>query len=154
MEPFFCLQKNAYFFLCINPTRSNVLHSSTIISHFHKLWSVSNSNGTKNMHILASGPELQAGRYGCVILGKNWKKDPQKLKKRILNLCGPVGGVSIPLAVLGIVLGGALMRKLSISTRGSALMCTAAILMCMLTALPLLLLGCSTQSVTGVYPTT
>nr|XP_046178400.1 solute carrier organic anion transporter family member 2B1-like isoform X2 [Oncorhynchus gorbuscha] len=65
-----------------------------------------------------------------------------------------IGGVSIPLAVLGIVLGGALMRRLSISTRGSALMCTAAILMCMLTALPLLLLGCSTQSVTGVYPTT
>uniref|UniRef100_A0A8C7VZ64 Solute carrier organic anion transporter family member n=1 Tax=Oncorhynchus mykiss TaxID=8022 RepID=A0A8C7VZ64_ONCMY len=57
-----------------------------------------------------------------------------------------IGGVSIPLAVLGIVLGGALMRRLSISTRGSALMCTAAILMCMLTALPLLLLGCSTQS--------
>eukprot|EP00063_Salmo_salar_P078067 XP_014052902.1 PREDICTED: solute carrier organic anion transporter family member 2B1-like isoform X1 [Salmo salar] len=65
-----------------------------------------------------------------------------------------IGGVSIPLAVLGIVLGGALMRRLSMSTRGSALMCTAAILMCILTALPLLLLGCSTQSVTGVYPTT
>uniref|UniRef100_A0A8C8HA67 Solute carrier organic anion transporter family member n=1 Tax=Oncorhynchus tshawytscha TaxID=74940 RepID=A0A8C8HA67_ONCTS len=32
-----------------------------------------------------------------------------------------IGGVSIPLAVLGIVLGGALMRRLSISTRGSAL---------------------------------
>uniref|UniRef100_A0A8C7S6S6 Solute carrier organic anion transporter family member n=1 Tax=Oncorhynchus mykiss TaxID=8022 RepID=A0A8C7S6S6_ONCMY len=63
-----------------------------------------------------------------------------------------IGGVSIPLAVLGIVLGGALMRRLSISTRGSALMCTAAILMCMLTALPLLLLGCSTQSVTGTIP--
>jgi hypothetical protein len=106
------------------------------------------------MNILASGPELQAVRFGYVILGKNLKKDPQKLKKRILNLCVPVGGVSIPLAVLGIVLGGALMRRLSISTRGSALMCTAAILMCMLTALPLLLLGCSTQSVTGVYPTT
>ncbi|CAB1316391.1 unnamed protein product [Coregonus sp. 'balchen'] len=64
-----------------------------------------------------------------------------------------IGGVSIPLAVLGIVLGGALMRRLSVSTRGSALMCTAAILMCMLTALPLLLLGCSTQRVTGIYPT-
>uniref|UniRef100_A0A674BPA7 Solute carrier organic anion transporter family member n=1 Tax=Salmo trutta TaxID=8032 RepID=A0A674BPA7_SALTR len=60
-----------------------------------------------------------------------------------------IGGVNIPLAVLGIVLGGALMRRLSISTRGSALMCTSAILMCILTALPLLLLGCSTQRVTG-----
>ncbi|XP_035638250.1 solute carrier organic anion transporter family member 2B1-like isoform X3 [Oncorhynchus keta] len=64
-----------------------------------------------------------------------------------------IGGVNIPLAVLGIVLGGALMRRLKISTRGSALMCTSAILMCILTALPLLLLGCSTQRVTGVYPT-
>uniref|UniRef100_A0A8C8H8S3 Solute carrier organic anion transporter family member n=1 Tax=Oncorhynchus tshawytscha TaxID=74940 RepID=A0A8C8H8S3_ONCTS len=60
-----------------------------------------------------------------------------------------IGGVNIPLAVLGIVLGGALMRRLKISTRGSALMCTSAILMCILTALPLLLLGCSTQRVTG-----
>uniref|UniRef100_A0A8C7SNT8 Solute carrier organic anion transporter family member n=1 Tax=Oncorhynchus mykiss TaxID=8022 RepID=A0A8C7SNT8_ONCMY len=60
-----------------------------------------------------------------------------------------IGGVNIPLAVLGIVLGGALMRRLKISTRGSALMCTSAILMCVLTALPLLLLGCSTQRVTG-----
>ncbi|KAM9540220.1 solute carrier organic anion transporter family member 2B1-like [Salvelinus alpinus] len=64
-----------------------------------------------------------------------------------------IGGVNIPLAVLGIVLGGALMRRLNISTRGSALICTSAILMCILTALPLLLLGCSTQRVTGIYPT-
>jgi hypothetical protein len=32
------------------------------------------SNGTKNMHILASGPELQAVRFGYVILGENWKE--------------------------------------------------------------------------------
>jgi hypothetical protein len=29
------------------------------------------SYSTKNMHILASGPELQAGRFGYVILGEN-----------------------------------------------------------------------------------
>ena len=29
------------------------------------------SNGTNNMHILASGPELQAVRFGYVILGEN-----------------------------------------------------------------------------------
>ena len=29
------------------------------------------SNGTKNMNILASGPELQAVRFGYVILGEN-----------------------------------------------------------------------------------
>ena len=32
------------------------------------------SNGTKTMHILASGPELQAVRFGYVILGENLKK--------------------------------------------------------------------------------
>ena len=32
------------------------------------------SNGTKNMHFLASGPELQAVSFGYVILGENWKK--------------------------------------------------------------------------------
>ena len=32
------------------------------------------SNGTKNMHILASGPELQAVMFEYVILGKNRKK--------------------------------------------------------------------------------
>ncbi|KAL0994352.1 hypothetical protein UPYG_G00121000 [Umbra pygmaea] len=64
-----------------------------------------------------------------------------------------IGGVSIPMAVLGIILGGILMRRLNISTKGAALMCTAAILLCVLTALPLLLLGCSTQTVAGIFPT-
>ena len=32
------------------------------------------SNGTKNMHILALGPELQAVRFRYVIFGENWKK--------------------------------------------------------------------------------
>ena len=33
------------------------------------------SNGTTNMHIFASGPELQAVRFGYVILGENVKKN-------------------------------------------------------------------------------
>jgi hypothetical protein len=32
------------------------------------------SNGTKNMHILASGPEIQAVRFGYVISGEIWSK--------------------------------------------------------------------------------
>ena len=32
------------------------------------------SNGTNNMLILASGPELQAVRFGYVIFGKNLKR--------------------------------------------------------------------------------
>jgi hypothetical protein len=58
------------FCLCIIFTRSNVLYSPTFISHFHKR-QCSLSNGFKNMHILASGPELQAVRFGYVSLGQN-----------------------------------------------------------------------------------
>uniref|UniRef100_A0A667ZBX1 Solute carrier organic anion transporter family member n=1 Tax=Myripristis murdjan TaxID=586833 RepID=A0A667ZBX1_9TELE len=63
-----------------------------------------------------------------------------------------IGGVDIPLAVVGIVLGGALMRRLSLSVGGAGRLCCAAILLCMFSALPLLLLGCPTQAVAGVFP--
>ncbi|XP_070773467.1 solute carrier organic anion transporter family member 2B1 [Enoplosus armatus] len=64
-----------------------------------------------------------------------------------------IGGVCIPLAVLGTVLGGALMRRLNISVSGASKLCTAAILLCMFSATPLLLIGCPTQKVAGVFPT-
>ncbi|XP_034721341.1 solute carrier organic anion transporter family member 2B1-like, partial [Etheostoma cragini] len=63
-----------------------------------------------------------------------------------------IGGVCIPLAVLGIVLGGVLMRRLNISVAGASKLCTAAILLCLFSSTPLLLVGCSTQRVAGVYP--
>ncbi|KAM3869057.1 solute carrier organic anion transporter family member 2B1 [Diretmus argenteus] len=63
-----------------------------------------------------------------------------------------IGGVDIPLAALGIVLGGALMRRFNLSVGGAGRMCTVAILLCLFTILPLLFIGCSTQRVTGVFP--
>ncbi|XP_029375477.1 solute carrier organic anion transporter family member 2B1 [Echeneis naucrates] len=63
-----------------------------------------------------------------------------------------IGGVCIPLAVLGTVLGGVLMRRMNLSVSGASRLCTAAIMLCMFTALPLLLIGCSTQKVAGVFP--
>ncbi|TKS83423.1 Solute carrier organic anion transporter family member 2B1 [Collichthys lucidus] len=63
-----------------------------------------------------------------------------------------IGGVCIPMAVLGIVLGGVLMRRLNLSVSGASKLCTTAILLCMFTALPLLLLGCPTQKIAGVFP--
>lgn len=63
-----------------------------------------------------------------------------------------IGGVCIPLAVLGTVLGGALMRRFNISVRGASKLCTAVILICVFSATPLLLIGCSTQKVAEVYP--
>ncbi|XP_044077177.1 solute carrier organic anion transporter family member 2B1 [Siniperca chuatsi] len=63
-----------------------------------------------------------------------------------------IGGVCIPLAVLGTVLGGALMRRLNISVSGASKLCSAAILFCMFSSTPLLLIGCPTQKVAGVFP--
>ncbi|CAK6979171.1 solute carrier organic anion transporter family member 2B1 [Scomber scombrus] len=63
-----------------------------------------------------------------------------------------IGAVSIPLAVLGTVLGGALMRRLNLSVNGASKLCTIAILLCMMSALPLLFIGCPTQKVAGVFP--
>ncbi|XP_035864661.1 solute carrier organic anion transporter family member 2B1 isoform X2 [Sander lucioperca] len=63
-----------------------------------------------------------------------------------------IGGVCIPLAVLGTVLGGVLMRRLNISVSGASKLCTGAILLCLLSSTPLLLMGCSTQKVAGVFP--
>ncbi|XP_008294076.1 solute carrier organic anion transporter family member 2B1 [Stegastes partitus] len=63
-----------------------------------------------------------------------------------------IGAVGIPMAVLGTVLGGALMRRFNLSVSGSSKLCTAAILLCMFSAMPLLLIGCPTQTVAGVFP--
>ncbi|XP_037543145.1 solute carrier organic anion transporter family member 2B1 [Nematolebias whitei] len=63
-----------------------------------------------------------------------------------------IGGVSIPLAVLGIVLGGAIMRRFNLSVSGASKLCTVAILLCMFSALPLLLIGCPTQKIARVFP--
>ncbi|XP_037604340.1 solute carrier organic anion transporter family member 2B1 [Sebastes umbrosus] len=63
-----------------------------------------------------------------------------------------IGGVCIPLAVLGIVLGGFLMRRLSISVSGAGKLCSAAILLCLIVSTPLLLIGCPTQKIDGVFP--
>ena len=59
-------KREVVFFFIFSSTRSIVLYSPTFNSHFHKRQSWL-SNDTKNMLILASGPELQAVRFGYVI---------------------------------------------------------------------------------------
>ena len=44
------------------------------------------SNLIKNIHILALGPELQAVRFGYVILGENWREKKGPIHKRIYSL--------------------------------------------------------------------
>uniref|UniRef100_UPI0037E95CC9 solute carrier organic anion transporter family member 2B1 isoform X1 n=1 Tax=Semicossyphus pulcher TaxID=241346 RepID=UPI0037E95CC9 len=63
-----------------------------------------------------------------------------------------IGGVCIPLAVLGTVLGGALMRRLNLSVSSASKLCTGAILLGLFFASPLLLIGCPTQKVAEIFP--
>jgi hypothetical protein len=62
------------FFLCILFYQIYCVIFSYIQFTFPQTPKYFISNGTKNMHILASGPELQAVRFGYVILGENWTK--------------------------------------------------------------------------------
>ncbi|KAI1893580.1 hypothetical protein AGOR_G00125190 [Albula goreensis] len=63
-----------------------------------------------------------------------------------------IGGVNLPVAMLGIVSGGAIMRRLNMSLRASALMSTIALFLCVILTLPLFFLGCPTQNTAGVFP--
>ncbi|XP_077402025.1 solute carrier organic anion transporter family member 2B1 isoform X2 [Vanacampus margaritifer] len=63
-----------------------------------------------------------------------------------------IGGVSIPLAVLGTVLGGVLMRRWTLGVTGASRLCTAAILLSLCFAFPLIFMGCPTQKIDGIFP--
>ncbi|XP_017559898.1 solute carrier organic anion transporter family member 2B1 [Pygocentrus nattereri] len=63
-----------------------------------------------------------------------------------------IGGFSIPSAMLGIMAGGMILRRQNLSVRASAAMCSTAVLLAIIFALPLLFLGCSTQKIAGIYP--
>jgi hypothetical protein len=63
--------KKTFFFLCIIFYQIECVIFSYIPFTFPQTSKCFLSNGTKKMHILASGPELQAVRFGYVILDKN-----------------------------------------------------------------------------------
>ncbi|XP_073468663.1 solute carrier organic anion transporter family member 2B1 isoform X1 [Aquarana catesbeiana] len=56
-----------------------------------------------------------------------------------------IGSVNIPGAMAGIVVGGVIMKRFQLSPRQCGAMCVICMLCCILLALPLLFLGCSTQ---------
>ncbi len=60
------------------------------------------------------------------------------------------GGLNIPSAMLGIMAGGVILRKLGLTVRSSAVMCTVAVFVSIMFAIPLLFIGCPTQSVSGI----
>uniref|UniRef100_A0A8D2LP84 Solute carrier organic anion transporter family member n=1 Tax=Varanus komodoensis TaxID=61221 RepID=A0A8D2LP84_VARKO len=61
-----------------------------------------------------------------------------------------IGTVNIPGAMLGIILGGAIMKNCRLGIRKAAIMCIASMSTCLLFYVPLLFLGCSTQAVAGL----
>ncbi|NXE83967.1 SO2B1 protein, partial [Cochlearius cochlearius] len=61
-----------------------------------------------------------------------------------------IGAVNIPGAMVGIVVGGAILKRFQMSLRQCSAMCVLGMFLCLLVALPLLFLGCPTQKVAGV----
>ncbi|NWR06516.1 SO2B1 protein, partial [Paradoxornis webbianus] len=61
-----------------------------------------------------------------------------------------IGAVNIPGAMVGIVVGGAILKRFQMSLRQCSALCVLGMLLCLLTALPLLFLGCPTQRVAAV----
>ncbi|NXI69377.1 SO2B1 protein, partial [Anseranas semipalmata] len=61
-----------------------------------------------------------------------------------------IGAVNIPGAMVGIVVGGAILKRFQMSLRQCSAMCVLGMLLCLLIAFPLLFLGCPTQKVAGV----
>ena len=73
--------KFQFVFFVFSFTRSECVIFSYIHFTFPQTSKCFLSNGIKNMHILASGPELQAVRFGHVIFGESFKKEVRSLIK-------------------------------------------------------------------------
>ena len=82
----FFLQKNGWFFIYIAFYYIYCVILSNIPFTFPQTTKCFLSNGTKNMHILASGPEQQAVRFGYVILGEHFKKGVDPLTADLVDL--------------------------------------------------------------------
>uniref|UniRef100_A0A8C9FXZ8 Solute carrier organic anion transporter family member n=1 Tax=Pavo cristatus TaxID=9049 RepID=A0A8C9FXZ8_PAVCR len=61
-----------------------------------------------------------------------------------------IGSVNIPGAMVGIVVGGAILKRFQMSLKQCSAMCVLGMLLCLILAFPLVFLGCPTQKVAGV----
>ncbi|XP_039222723.1 solute carrier organic anion transporter family member 2B1 isoform X1 [Crotalus tigris] len=61
-----------------------------------------------------------------------------------------LGAVNIPGAMLGIIIGGAIMKSYNFSLRQATVLCIISMTFCVLFDIPLLFLGCPTQVVAGL----
>ncbi|XP_040439734.1 solute carrier organic anion transporter family member 2B1 isoform X1 [Falco naumanni] len=61
-----------------------------------------------------------------------------------------IGAVNIPGAMVGIIVGGAILKRFQMSLRQCSAICVLGMFLCLLMAFPLLFLGCPTQKVSGI----
>ncbi|KAM9450408.1 solute carrier organic anion transporter family member 2B1 isoform 1-T2 [Clarias gariepinus] len=61
-----------------------------------------------------------------------------------------IGGVNLPIAMLGIMAGGMILRRFNLSVKASAIMCSSAVLLSVIFALPLLFFSCPRQKIARV----
>ncbi|XP_017656397.1 solute carrier organic anion transporter family member 2B1 isoform X1 [Nannospalax galili] len=61
-----------------------------------------------------------------------------------------LGCLTIPLAIMGIVVGGILVKRLHLSPMHCSVLCLLGMLLCLLLSLPLFFIGCSTHQIAGI----
>lgn len=61
-----------------------------------------------------------------------------------------IGCLSIPSAILGIVVGGILVKRLHLGPRHCSALCLLGSLFCLLLSLPLFFMGCPTHQIIGI----
>ncbi|XP_012600543.2 solute carrier organic anion transporter family member 2B1 [Microcebus murinus] len=61
-----------------------------------------------------------------------------------------IGGLSCPMAILGMVVGGALVKCLHLGPMRCSILCLLGTLFCLLLGLPLFFMGCSTHQIAGI----
>ncbi|KAM5184088.1 solute carrier organic anion transporter family member 2B1 isoform 3-T8 [Callospermophilus lateralis] len=61
-----------------------------------------------------------------------------------------IGGLTIPSAIVGIVVGGVLVKRLHLSPMRCGALCLLGSLLCLLFNLPLFFIGCSTHQIAGI----
>ncbi|XP_077197278.1 solute carrier organic anion transporter family member 2B1 isoform X2 [Paroedura picta] len=61
-----------------------------------------------------------------------------------------IGAVNLPAGMLGVLLGGVIMKKFHLSLKQSTLLCVVSMGLCVLFEIPLFFLGCPTQAVAGL----
>ncbi|XP_044142967.1 solute carrier organic anion transporter family member 2B1 isoform X1 [Bufo gargarizans] len=125
-----------------NPDRSEPLSLAQFIRVFPKVLLRTLKNPIYILVVLAQA-NLSAMICGLATFMAKFLERQFSVTASLANLL--IGSVNIPGAMAGIVLGGIIMKRFQLSSRQCGAMCVIGLFCCILIALPLLFLGCSTQ---------